>query len=181
MDRRRATLGAAAIGCLLLVPLMYFLGAFAKTGTAEGAWLYLMSGRFLSQAHPIHLWFLEYLLLLYAVLPIFALGIAQTRLTRIAAMAGVVLVVPFIATVAAALVFPSGFITNLGLVTALAGAEDVIFSDALNHASLIDGCRLSRASVHVYRHADANHLADLLLIGAREAVHGISAREDDKT
>jgi peptidoglycan/LPS O-acetylase OafA/YrhL len=55
------------IGCLLLVPLMYFLAAFAKTGTAEGAWLYLMSGRFLSQAHPIHLWFLEYLLLLYAV------------------------------------------------------------------------------------------------------------------
>src|SRR5436190_7449676 len=62
----------------------------------------------------------------------------------------------------AALVFPSGFTTNLGLVTALAGAEDVIFSDALNHASLIDGCRLSRASVHVYRHADANHLGELL-------------------
>jgi glucans biosynthesis protein C len=55
------------IGCLLVVPLMFFLAAFAKTGTAEGAWLYLMSGRFLSQAHPIHLWFLEYLLLLYAV------------------------------------------------------------------------------------------------------------------
>lgn len=55
------------IGCLLLVPLMFFLSAFARTGTVEGAWLYVMSGRFLSRAHPLHLWFLEYLLLLYAV------------------------------------------------------------------------------------------------------------------
>ena len=55
------------IGCLLLVPLMYFLAAFAKTGTGEGAWLFIISRRFLSMAHPIHLWFLEYLLLLYAV------------------------------------------------------------------------------------------------------------------
>ncbi len=55
------------LGCLLLVPLMFFLAAFAKTGTAEGAWVFLFSGRFLSMAHPIHLWFLEYLLLLYAV------------------------------------------------------------------------------------------------------------------
>src|SRR5476649_347345 len=55
------------VGCLLLVPLMFYLAAFAKTGTAEGAWLFLISGRFLSYAHPIHLWFLEYLLLLYAV------------------------------------------------------------------------------------------------------------------
>jgi len=55
------------IGCLLLVPLMFFLAAAARTGTVEGGWLYIMSGRFLSRAHPIHLWFLEYLLLLYAV------------------------------------------------------------------------------------------------------------------
>jgi len=55
------------IGCLLLVPLMFFLAAFARTGTAAGAWLYIVSGRFLSYAHPLHLWFLEYLLLLYAV------------------------------------------------------------------------------------------------------------------
>jgi glucan biosynthesis protein C len=54
-------------GCLLLVPLMFFLAAAARTGTVEGGWLYLMSGRFLPRAHPIHLWFLEYLLLLYAV------------------------------------------------------------------------------------------------------------------
>jgi 8-amino-7-oxononanoate synthase len=62
----------------------------------------------------------------------------------------------------AALVFSSGFAANLAVVSTLAGAEDVIFSDALNHASLIDGCRLSRAAVHVYRHADINHLAELL-------------------
>lgn len=62
----------------------------------------------------------------------------------------------------AALVFSSGFGANLALVSALAGPEDAVFSDALNHASLIDGCRLARASVHVYRHADVDHLHDLL-------------------
>jgi len=63
---------------------------------------------------------------------------------------------------AAALVFSSGFAANLAVVGTLAGAGDAVFSDALNHASLIDGCRLGRARVHVYRHADANHLEDLL-------------------
>jgi 8-amino-7-oxononanoate synthase len=62
----------------------------------------------------------------------------------------------------AALVFGSGFAANLGLIGSLAGQADAVFSDALNHASLIDGCRLSRARIHVYRHADANHLDDLL-------------------
>src|SRR5262249_54908461 len=62
----------------------------------------------------------------------------------------------------AALVFPSGFAANLALVSSLAGRPDAVFSDALNHASLIDGCRLSRARVHVYRHADVNHLDELL-------------------
>jgi 8-amino-7-oxononanoate synthase len=62
----------------------------------------------------------------------------------------------------AALVFASGFAANLAVVSSLAGRGDVIFSDELNHASLIDGCRLSRADVHVYRHSDVTHLAELL-------------------
>ncbi|MBV9124972.1 MAG: 8-amino-7-oxononanoate synthase [Planctomycetes bacterium] len=63
---------------------------------------------------------------------------------------------------AASLVFSSGFAANLAVLTALAGPPDAIFSDEWNHASLIDGCRLSRARVHVYRHGDVHHLHDLL-------------------
>ena len=62
----------------------------------------------------------------------------------------------------AAVVLSSGYHANAGVLPILAGAEDVIFSDGLNHASLIDGCRLSRAAVRVYRHADADHLDRLL-------------------
>ena len=61
-----------------------------------------------------------------------------------------------------ALVFSSGFVANLALVSTLAGRDDAVFSDAWNHASLIDGCRLSRVGVHVYLHADLNHLEELL-------------------
>jgi 8-amino-7-oxononanoate synthase len=61
-----------------------------------------------------------------------------------------------------ALVFSSGFIANLAVLSTLADGDTVIFSDELNHASLIDGCRLSRARIVVYRHANASHLEELL-------------------
>jgi 8-amino-7-oxononanoate synthase len=63
------------------------------------------------------------------------------------------------------LTFPTGYQTNLGVVTALAGRDDLIVSDALNHASLIDGCRLSRAQVAVYPHGDAGAARALLASG----------------
>jgi 8-amino-7-oxononanoate synthase len=61
-----------------------------------------------------------------------------------------------------ALLFPTGFQANLGVITSLAGRDDVIYSDALNHASIIDGCRLSRATLRVYPHNDTAALRDLL-------------------
>jgi glycine C-acetyltransferase/8-amino-7-oxononanoate synthase len=58
----------------------------------------------------------------------------------------------------ACLLFGSGYLANLGVIGALAGPEDAVFSDELNHASIVDGCRLSRAEVIVYRHLDIEHL-----------------------
>ncbi len=58
----------------------------------------------------------------------------------------------------ACVLFGSGYLANLGAIGALAGPGDTIFSDALNHASIVDGCRASRAEIVVYRHLDSDHL-----------------------
>ncbi len=62
----------------------------------------------------------------------------------------------------ACVVFQSGFAANAGTVSAILGPDDHIISDELNHASIIDGCRLSRAKIHVFRHRDSEHAAEIL-------------------
>ena len=57
-----------------------------------------------------------------------------------------------------AIVFPSGFAANTGTIAALLGPQDVVFCDRLNHASLVDGCRLSEAKLRVYRHRELDVL-----------------------
>ena len=57
-----------------------------------------------------------------------------------------------------ALAFSTGYMANTGVIPALVGRGDAVFSDALNHACLIDGARLSRADLHVYPHADMDAL-----------------------
>ena len=72
----------------------------------------------------------------------------------------------------ACVVFQSGFAANAGTVSAILGPDDHIISDALNHASIIDGCRLSRAKIHVFPHKDTGvaekHLQDLTGAGGRK-------------
>jgi glycine C-acetyltransferase len=62
----------------------------------------------------------------------------------------------------AALILSTGYMANIGLLTTLVGAGDLIVSDELNHASIVDGCRLSKAEVWVYRHCAMEHLEALL-------------------
>jgi glycine C-acetyltransferase len=73
--------------------------------------------------------------------------------------------------VEACVVFQSGFAANAGTVSAILGKEDFILSDELNHASIIDGARLSRAKIKVFRHKDAAHCEELLNEVANEPGH----------
>jgi glycine C-acetyltransferase len=87
--------------------------------------------------------------------------------------------------VESALLFNTGYMANVGLVPALVGPGDAIVSDALNHASLIDGARLSRARVHVFAHGDPGALERSLATARREArrvllaVDGIYSMDGD--
>ena len=63
---------------------------------------------------------------------------------------------------ARATLFSTGYAANLGVLGVFAGPGVTVLSDELNHASIIDGCRLSRAAVQVYRHGDVDHVAELL-------------------
>ena len=71
----------------------------------------------------------------------------------------------------ACVVFQSGFAANAGTVSAILGKEDFIISDELNHASIIDGARLSRAKIKVFRHKDVAHAEELLKEAAGEPGH----------
>ena len=73
--------------------------------------------------------------------------------------------------VEACVVFQSGFAANAGTVSAILGKDDFILSDELNHASIIDGARLSRAKIKVFRHKDADHCEELLQEVADEPGH----------
>jgi 8-amino-7-oxononanoate synthase len=66
----------------------------------------------------------------------------------------------------AAVTFPTGFAANLGVLCTLGGPDVRVLSDELNHASIIDGCRLSRSALAIYRHRDMGHLEALLADGA---------------
>ncbi len=69
---------------------------------------------------------------------------------------------------AAAVVFASGYMANVGVISAVVAKGDCIFSDELNHASIIDGIRMSRGQLFVYRHNDMDHLEELLAAAPKE-------------
>src|SRR5579875_3777262 len=75
--------------------------------------------------------------------------------------------------VEACVVFQSGFTANAGTVSAILGKEDFILSDELNHASIIDGARLSRAKIKVFRHKDVAHAEEILKEVQNEPGHKI--------
>lgn len=62
----------------------------------------------------------------------------------------------------AAILFSTGYLANIGTISTLVGKDDIVYSDELNHASIIDGCRLSKADIRIYKHLDVNHLESLL-------------------
>ena len=68
-----------------------------------------------------------------------------------------------------ALVFNTGYMANVGTISAIADKNTIIFSDALNHASIIDGCRLSKASIKAYNHCDVEELKFILKQADRSA------------
>ncbi len=61
-----------------------------------------------------------------------------------------------------AIIFNTGYMANIGIIDSITNEKDVIFSDELNHASIVDGCRISKAKKVIYKHCDLNHLEDLL-------------------
>src|SRR5438309_11511915 len=73
--------------------------------------------------------------------------------------------------VEACVVFQSGFAANAGAVSAILGKDDFILSDELNHASIIDGARLSRAMIKGFRHKDVDHCEQLLREIEKEPGH----------
>ena len=81
----------------------------------------------------------------------------------------------------AAVCFPTGFAANLGVLSTLGGPGVRVLSDELNHASIIDGCRLSRSALAVYRHRDLRHLEELLTDGAAAAAIGTSTSTSTST
>jgi len=84
-----------------------------------------------------------------------------------------------------ALAFNTGYMANVGVIPALVGKGDVVVSDALNHASIIDGCRLSHAETRVFPHGDLDAFADVLAKAQREfrrilvAIDGVYSMDGD--